>query len=141
MFPQRPDHIPQDLWELELPSILGLAHPRLSADDEDSGDDKATGVKDVHDVGVMGASNSAASRSSQSFILDSLGPQPASAYSPANWSDLWNMPDESAALTLSFALGDALGATIRDRLNIGSLGLRHLSAGLLHARSADPALQ
>ena len=51
---------------------------------------------------------SAASRSSQSFILDSLGPQPASAYSPANWSDLWNMPDESAALTLSFALGDAL---------------------------------
>ena len=67
----------------------------------------ATRAKAAHSNGVMGAT-SAVSCFSQSFPLDSLEPQPASACSPVNWSDLWNMPDESAVHTLSFALGDAL---------------------------------
>ena len=101
MFPQRPDHISQDLWELELPSILGLAHPRLSADGEDGGEELATSARDAPTDGVMGATP-AASCSSQSSLLDSMEPQPASAYSPVNWSDLWNMPDEIAVFILWF---------------------------------------
>ena len=106
MLPQRPDHIPQELWELELPSILGPAHPRLSTDDEDSDDDVAAGARYAGNAGAMDAS-SAASCSSRSFPLDSQGPQPTSVYSPVTWSDLWNMPGENAVLALSFALGEA----------------------------------
>ena len=106
MLPQRPDHIPQELWELELPSILGSAHPRLSKDDEDSDGDAAAGARYTGNADVMNAS-SAASCSSRPFPLDFQGPQPTSVYSPVTWSDLWNMPDENAVLALSFALGDA----------------------------------
>ena len=106
MLPQRPDHIPQELWELELPSILGPAHPRLSKADEDSDGDVAAGARYVGKTDVIDAS-SAASCSSRSFPLDFQGPQSTSVYSPVTWSDLWNMPDENAVFALSFALGDA----------------------------------
>ena len=36
MLPRRPSDVPEDLWELELPSILGLAHPNLPITDDRS---------------------------------------------------------------------------------------------------------
>ena len=33
-----PAHVPQEVWDLELPSILGLAHPQATLDDEDMDD-------------------------------------------------------------------------------------------------------
>ena len=38
MLPQKPAHVPQEVWDLELPSILGLAHPQATLDDEDMDD-------------------------------------------------------------------------------------------------------
>ncbi|OLP90249.1 hypothetical protein AK812_SmicGene28217 [Symbiodinium microadriaticum] len=38
MLPQKPAHISQELWELELPSILGMAHPSISIEETDSED-------------------------------------------------------------------------------------------------------
>ena len=34
MLPQRPPHVSQELWELELPSILGEAHASAPDDDD-----------------------------------------------------------------------------------------------------------
>ena len=44
MLPQKPAHVSQELWELELPSILGMAHPSISVGDTDSEDFSPMGI-------------------------------------------------------------------------------------------------
>ena len=83
MLPQRPSHVPQDLWELELPSILGVAHPRYDDLDPDS------------DSGVSQAAESTLSS-------DTLAAPP----SPGCWGDLWNIPSADVEFVLSLALGE-----------------------------------
>ena len=95
MIPQRPDHVPQDIWELELPSILGASHPRFS-DATGDGDDE------VGEATMCRDGDEAASSSTPHVLEEQL----ALVSSPVSWSDLWNIPDETAVHTLSFALGE-----------------------------------
>ena len=59
MLPQKPAHVSQELWELELPSILGLAHPRASVGDTDSEDLSPTGAATFTQPASAQASTSA----------------------------------------------------------------------------------
>ena len=52
MLPQRPPHVSQDLWELELPSILGMAHPALLDDAEDDAEDNPDSSPSVETLGA-----------------------------------------------------------------------------------------
>ena len=64
MLPQKPEHVSQEIWELELPSILGLAHPRISDDGTDSdafsplGPDVFTQPTQASDQAIAGVSAS-----------------------------------------------------------------------------------
>ena len=111
MFPQRPAHVPQDLWELEFPSILGLSHPRFSDDVEAEDGDTALREDGICPAGEVATSSS--SSSSHPIILE---PQPALVPSPVSWSDLWNLPDEHVVRTLSvFCYGWSPGASVPGR--------------------------
>ena len=68
MLPQKPAHVSQELWELELPSILGLAHPRISDDGTDSDDFSPLGAdvftQPIQAPAVASASTSASAADS-----------------------------------------------------------------------------
>ena len=75
MLPQKPEHVPQELWELELPSILGLAHPRIADVGTDSDEfsplgadvfTQPTQISDQDLAGVSASSSTLAAASSSS---------------------------------------------------------------------------
>ena len=105
MLPQRPPHISQDLWELELPSILGMAHPAMLDDAEDDAEDNpesspsvetigaTTTVDTGHDGDDAGTPAAAASSTSVSPASASASAQGRTAADSAEHVDLVDLVD------------------------------------------------
>ena len=109
MLPRRPAHIPQDIWELELPSILGVAHPRCDDLDHDDGLDSVGAAGSGSANGMMASGldvdnsrppvTSVSDSDSQECVMLAAPP------SPVRWSDLWNIPSDDVVHTVSMELG------------------------------------
>ena len=109
MLPQKPAHVSQELWELELPSILGLAHPSISVGDTDSEDFSPMGIAafapptpalastSAHQVTQTAASSAASATSSSSFAVSNQMeyiPDPAAATAAATSRPIFDVePD------------------------------------------------
>ena len=104
MFPQRPDHIPQEVWDLELPSIFGAAHPSFPDDEEPAADNEwiSSSSSGVH--------QSDDECSAVSVHESQAGSSDAAAASPAilpqgDWGDIWNMDHIDHRYTLRLPSG------------------------------------
>ena len=79
MLPQKPAHVSQELWDLELPSILGMAHPRVSCGDTGSDD-----FSPIHNVAPVSSTPAPASSSAH-----------ATAQAMASSSSVGNLNDST----------------------------------------------
>ena len=121
MIPQRPPHVSQELWDLELPSILGVAHSSArDLEDEEDGDDDAAGDgTTLQRLATPLDDDSWLLPSDSTLVPLELEPepvltcanepvltvddssdeaevaQPASLSSEADWGDVWNMDGET----------------------------------------------
>ncbi|CAE7460663.1 unnamed protein product [Symbiodinium sp. CCMP2592] len=81
MLPRKPADVPQDIWELEQPSILGMAYGRCADSDED-----------LPSSAFVAASTTSSRSRSRSRDL------------PTVWSDLWNISRAENALAYQLRL-------------------------------------
>ena len=89
MIPQRPPHVSQELWDLELPSILGVAHPSASILEDDSGDGDGDGGDDASPLSVSADADAMTVQNAMAtvFTVDDSSDEDATAHDISTHSE------------------------------------------------------